>query len=130
MSWLLAVLYLATGVALGVGGIFFGFTRTLARRSTRRIVLRQLAEYWPEELEDALGHMSILHPTRDTDPGDTDPGDTDPDFSAIDFHQCDHCQLPWPLDDQGKLPQHQRIVAGPPYAWCQGSGTKDFDGSR
>lgn len=113
MSWLLALLYLLAGTALGLGLAIVGLTKTLAQNDTRRVLFRKLAEFWPIDLETALGHASITRP-RDTIP------------EPIEFQTCAHCTLPWPLQDDGTFVVHPAFDERLSRSTCPGSNHRDF----
>lgn len=113
MNWFVAFLWLAVGVAFGFGVTVTGLAKTLVTEPLRRAFFRRLAQYWPDDLEAALRHTSLLRP-RDTLP------------EPIQFQTCAHCQLPWPLQKDGRFNAHPRFDERLSREACPGSGTCDF----
>jgi hypothetical protein len=116
MSWLLAVLYLVSGIVLGWGLAFFGLVRTFMSPRLRLYFFRALAKNYPEDIERAQNHVSAIRPLNSMS------------FDIIEFGKCNVCDLPWPLA-AGKLEAHPDIgihgtVRKP---MCSGSGSSDYE---
>jgi hypothetical protein len=111
MNWALALLWLVSGIILGIFGAVYALVLVFSSDIERRLFFKNCAEKFPEEVEAALRGNAILRP-RDTLP---DP---------IQFRTCAHCLMPWFVEN-GRLGRHPRFYENQHEA-CPGSGTQDF----
>ena len=121
MSWLLALLYLVSGIVLGFGLAFVGLVRTFVNAQSRLFFFKKIVSFYPEDIERAQSHVSAIRPLNAMS------------FDAIEFGVCEFCGLPWPLhrDEAGlfqELPEHPTVSfnkadQGP----CPGSHTTRFE---
>ncbi len=122
MSWLLALLYFASGLVSGACGFCYLVTWVLMRDPITRLeFLRIFATRWPETVERAMLDTQIMAG------GDEEETLT---LEPIEFKMCNHCHLPWPTYD-GKLIRHPAVSARPyregGLNQCKGSETSDYD---